>query len=261
MERSRWLALTVLCAAMMMIILDGTIVTVALPTIQRDLGFSASGLAWVVNAYLIAFGGLLLLAGRLGDLIGGKRVFLSGLVVFTAASLLCGFAVSQPMLIAARFAQGAGGAMASAVSLGMIVRLFPDPPGRARALGAYSFTGAGGASLGLVLGGVLTQALSWHWIFFVNAPIGAVAIAAGWRLLAGEQGTSLRGGADAAGAVLVTGGLMAAVYVIVQTGRYGWGSARTLGAAAVALALLAAFALRQHLARTPLLPLRIFRTR
>jgi EmrB/QacA subfamily drug resistance transporter len=263
MERSRWLALTVLCAAMMMIILDGTIVTVALPTIQRDLGFSASGLAWVVNAYLIAFGGLLLLAGRLGDLIGGKRVFMSGLVVFTAASLLCGFAVSQPMLIAARFAQGAGGAMASAVSLGMIVRLFPDPPGRARALGAYSFTGAGGASLGLVLGGVLTQALSWHWIFFVNAPIGAVAIAAGWRLLAGGQGKgmSLRGGADAPGAVLVTGGLMATVYAIVQTARYGWGSARTLGAAAVALALLAAFALRQHLARTPLLPLRIFRSR
>ena len=167
---SRWLALTVLCAAMMMIILDGTIVTVALPAIQRDLGFSSSGLAWVVNAYLIAFGGLLLLAGRLGDLIGGKRVFLAGLAVFIAASLLCGVSVSQPMLIAARFAQGAGGAMASAVSLGMIVRLFPEPPLRARALGIYSFTGAGGASVGLVLGGVLTQALSWHWIFFVNAP-------------------------------------------------------------------------------------------
>src|SRR5580692_1240568 len=186
MERSRWLALTVLCAAMMMIILDGTIVTVALPAIQRDLGFSSSGLAWVVNAYLIAFGGLLLLAGRLGDLIGGKRVFLAGLIVFTAASLWCGFSVSQPMLIAARFVQGAGGAMASAVSLGMIVRLFPEPPERARALGAYSFVGAGGASLGLVLGGVLTQALSWHWIFFVNAPIGVVAVVAGWLLLTGE---------------------------------------------------------------------------
>jgi EmrB/QacA subfamily drug resistance transporter len=264
MERSRWLALTVLCTAMMMIILDGTIVTVALPTIQRDLGFSSSGLAWVVNAYLIAFGGLLLLAGRLGDLIGGKRVFLAGLIVFTTASLLCGFSVSQPMLIAARFAQGAGGAMASAVSLGMIVRLFPDPAERARALGAYSFTGAGGASVGLVLGGVLTQALSWHWIFFVNAPIGAVAIAAGWLLLAGERGMGLRapsGGADAAGAVLVTGGLMAAVYAIVQTTGYGWGSARTLGVAAIAVVLLAAFAVRQHLARTPLLPLRIFRSR
>ena len=228
---SRWLALTVLCAAMMMIILDGTIVTVALPEIQRDLGFSSSGLAWVVNAYLIAFGGLLLLAGRLGDLIGGKRVFLAGLAVFVVASLLCGVSVSQPMLIAARFAQGAGGAMASAVSLGMIVRLFPEPPLRARALGIYSCTGAGGASVGLVLGGVLTQALSWHWIFFVNIPIGAVAIAAGGLLLAGERGTGLRHGADAVGALLVTAGLMTAVYAIVETSGYGWGSARTLAPA------------------------------
>jgi EmrB/QacA subfamily drug resistance transporter len=263
-KRSRWLALTVLCAAMMMIILDGTIVTVALPTIQRDLGFSSSGLAWVVNAYLIAFGGLLLLAGRLGDLIGGKRVFLAGLIVFTAASLVCGFSVSQPMLIAARFVQGAGGAMASAVSLGMIVRLFPEPNERARALGAYSFVGAGGASVGLVLGGVLTQALSWHWIFFVNGPIGLAAIVAGGLLLAGERGIGLgpvTAGADAAGALLVTAGLMLGVYAIVETTRYGWGSAHTLGAAAPAVALLAAFVVRQHLARTPLLPLRIFRSR
>ena len=270
MERSRWLALTVLCAAMMMIILDGTIVTVALPTIQRDLGFSSSGLAWVVNAYLIAFGGLLLLAGRLGDLIGGRRIFLAGLIVFTAASLLCGLSVSQPMLIAARFVQGAGGAMASAVSLGMIVRLFPEPPGQAKAMGAYSFVGAGGASVGLVLGGVLTQALSWHWIFFVNVPIGVAAIAAGWRLLPDERGMDLaalrdlrglRGGADAVGAVLVTAGLMLGVYAIVETTRYGWGSARTLGTAAAAAGLLATFVIRQHLARTPLLPLRIFRSR
>jgi EmrB/QacA subfamily drug resistance transporter len=252
---------------MMMIILDGTIVTVALPEIQRDLGFSPSGLAWVVNAYLIAFGGLLLLAGRLGDLIGGKRVFLAGLAVFVAASLLCGFSVSQPVLIAARFAQGTGGALASAVSLGMIVRLFPEPSLRARALGVYSFTGAGGASIGLVLGGVLTQALSWHWIFFVNVPIGVVAIAAGGRLLAGERGMGLRDlrglrdGADAAGAVLVTAGLMVAVYAVVETTRYGWGSARTLGTGAVAFALLTAFFVRQHLARTPLLPLRILRSR
>jgi EmrB/QacA subfamily drug resistance transporter len=261
---SRWLALTVLCAAMMMIILDGTIVTVALPAIQRDLGFSSSGLAWVVNAYLIAFGGLLLLAGRLGDLIGGKRVFLAGLAVFVVASLICGVSVSQPMLIAARFAQGAGGAMASAVSLGMIVRLFPEPPLRARALGVYSFTGAGGASVGLVLGGVLTQALSWHWIFFVNVPIGAVAIVAGWLLLAGERGTgprALNTGADAVGALLATAGLMTAVYAIAETSGYGWGSARTLGTGAVAVMLLAAFFARQHLARAPLLPLRIFRSR
>jgi EmrB/QacA subfamily drug resistance transporter len=261
MERSRWLALTVLCAAMMMIILDGTIVTVALPTIQRDLGFSSSGLAWVVNAYLIAFGGLLLLAGRLGDLIGGKRIFLAGLIVFTAASLLCGFAVSPPMLIAARFVQGIGGALASAVSLGMIVRLFPEPPEQAKAMGAYSFVGAGGASVGLVLGGVLTQALSWHWIFFVNVPIGVAAIAAGGRLLRDERGMGLAAGADAIGAVLVTAGLMIGVYAIVETTRYGWGSMRTLGTAAAATVLLAAFFVRQHIARTPLLPLRIFRSR
>ena len=276
MGRSRTLALTVLCAAMMMIILDGTIVTVALPAIQLDLGFSSSGLAWVVNAYLIAFGGLLLLAGRLGDLIGGKQVFLAGLAVFVVASLLCGVSVSQPMLIAARFAQGAGGALASAVSLGMIVRLFPEPPLRARALGVYSFTGAGGASVGLVLGGVLTQALSWHWIFFVNVPIGAVAVTAGALLLAGERENGLRvlrdrrglrglrdlrGDADAAGALLVTAGLMTAVYAIVGTSGHGWGSARTLGTGAVAVALLAAFFVRQYLARTPLLPLRILRSR
>ena len=247
---------------MMMIILDGTIVTVALPEIQRDLGFSSSGLAWVVNAYLIAFGGLLLLAGRLGDLIGGKRVFLAGLAVFIAASLLCGLSVSQPMLIAARFAQGAGGAMASAVSLGMIVRLFPEPPLRARALGIYSFTGAGGASVGLVLGGVLTQALSWHWIFFVNMPIGVVAIAAGGRLLGrGAAGMGLRAGADAAGAVLVTAGLMVAVYAVVETpGTAGAPRARW-SPAPPRSALLAAFFARQHLARTPLLPLRILRSR
>ncbi len=273
MGRSRTLALTVLCAAMMMIILDGTIVTVALPAIQLDLGFSSSGLAWVVNAYLIAFGGLLLLAGRLGDLIGGKRVFLAGLAVFVVASLLCGVSVSQPMLITARFAQGAGGALASAVSLGMIVRLFPEPPLRARALGVYSFTGAGGASVGLVLGGVLTQALSWHWIFFVNVPIGAVAVTAGALLLAGERENglrvlrdrrglrSLRDTTDAAGALLVTAGLMTAVYTIVGTSGHGWGSARTLGTGAVAVALLAAFFVRQYLARTPLLPLRILRSR
>jgi MFS family permease len=160
---SRWLALTVLCAVTMMIILDGTMVTVALPSIQRSRGFSATGLEWVVTGYLIAFGGLLLLAGRLGDLVGGKRVFLAGLLLFTVASLACGLASSQPALIAARFVQGAGGAAASAVSLGMIVRLFPAPGDQARAMGVYSFVGAGGASLGLVLGGVLTQALSWHW--------------------------------------------------------------------------------------------------
>jgi EmrB/QacA subfamily drug resistance transporter len=260
MERSRWLALTVLCAAMMMIILDGTIVTVALPTIQRDLGFSSSGLAWVVNAYLIAFGGLLLLAGRLGDLIGGKPVFVAGVVVFTVASLLCGLSVNPGMLIAARFVQGTGGAMASAVSLGMIVRLFPEPREQGKAMGAYSFVGAGGASVGLVLGGVLTQALSWHWIFFVNVPLGVAAVAAGVRLLGDEPGLGLRGGADAIGAVLVTAGLMVGVYSIVETTTYGWAAARTLGGFGVAVVLLVLFFVRQAVARTPLLPLRIFRS-
>ena len=259
--RSRWLALAVLCAVTMMIILDGTIVTVALPSIQRELGFSATSLEWVVNGYLIAFGGLLLLAGRLGDLIGGKRVFLAGLIVFTVASLACGLSVSQPMLIAARFAQGFGGATASAVSLGMIVRLFPAPAEQAKAMGVYSFTGAGGASLGLVLGGVLTQALSWHWIFFVNVPFGVAAVVAGWYVLHDLPGIGLRAGADAIGAVAVTGGLMIGVYAIAGTNSYGWGSSHTLLSTAAATALLAGFFLRQRAARTPLLPLRVFRAR
>ncbi len=260
MERSRWLALTVLCAATMMIVLDGTVVTVALPTIQRQLGFSSSGLSWVVNAYLLAFGGLLLLAGRLGDLIGGKRVFLAGLITFVTASLLCGLSVSQPMLIAARFGQGAGGAIASAVSLGLIFRLFPEPHDQASAMGVYSFVGAGGASLGLVLGGVLTQVLNWHWIFFVNVPVGVASIVAGWLLLEDEPGIGLRAGADAVGAALVTVGMMTGVYAIVRTTRYAWESPHTLSVAAAALVLLAGFYVRQRRARTPLLPLRIFRS-
>jgi EmrB/QacA subfamily drug resistance transporter len=259
--RSRWLALTVLCAVTMMIILDGTIVTVALPSIQRDLGFSATGLEWVVNGYLIAFGGLLLLAGRLGDLIGGKRVFVAGLILFTVASLACGLSVSQPMLIAARFAQGFGGATASAVSLGMIVRLFPAPAERAKAMGIYSFTGAGGASLGLVLGGVLTQTLSWHWIFFVNVPFGLGAAVAGWYLLTDLPGLGLRAGADALGAFAVTAGLMLGVYAIAGTTRYGWGTPHTLLSACGAAVLLAGFIIRQRTARTPLLALRVFRSR
>src|ERR1700749_455725 len=171
-DRSRWTALVVLCVGMLMIVLDATIVNVALPSIQDDLGFSQSNLAWVVNAYLIAFGGLLLLAGRIGDLVGRRRIFLIGLTVFTAASLLCGLADSQALLIGARFVQGAGGAMTSAVILGMIVTMFPKPSEQAKAIGVYAFVAAAGGAVGLLLGGVLTQAINWHWIFFVNLPIG-----------------------------------------------------------------------------------------
>ncbi len=255
------LALYLLCAASLMIILDGTIVTVALPSIQRQLGFSAANLSWVMNSYLIAFGSLLLLAGRLGDLIGGKRMFLSGLAVFTAASLLCGLSAGPAMLIAARFAQGAGGAMVSAVSLGMIVTLFPEPRDQAKAIGAFSFVGAAGASIGLVLGGVLTETVGWHWIFFVNVPIGMLVMLLAARVLVAGRGSGWRDGADWLGAFLVTAGLMAGVYAIVVTSRYGWGSARTLGAAAAAVVLLAAFVARQATARTPLLPLRLFSVR
>ncbi len=257
----RQLALWLLCAASLMIILDGTIVTVALPSIQRDLRFSAANLSWVMNAYLIAFGSLLLLAGRLGDLIGRKRMFLSGLLAFTAASLLCGLSTGPAMLAAARFAQGIGGAMVSAVSLGMIVTLFPEPPERAKAIGAFSFVGAAGASIGLVLGGVLTQAVGWHWIFFVNVPIGILAGPAALRVLDADRGTGLRGGADWLGALLVTAGLMLGVYAIVGTARYGWGSAHTVIAAAVAVALTILFVARQATVRAPLLPPRIFAVR
>jgi EmrB/QacA subfamily drug resistance transporter len=257
----RRLALWLLCAASLMIILDGTIVTVALPSIQRQLGFSAANLSWVLNAYLIAFGSLLLLAGRLGDLIGRKRMFVSGLAAFTVASLLCGLSADPAMLITARFAQGIGGAMVSAVSLGMIVTLFPEPREQAKAIGAFSFVGAAGASIGLVLGGVLTETIGWHWIFFVNVPIGVLAMLPAAKVLEAERGTGRQDGADWLGAVLVTAGLMLGVYAIVGTSRYGWGSARTLGEAAVAMALLAAFVTRQATARTPLLPLRVLQAR
>ncbi|MFJ9775357.1 MFS transporter [Kitasatospora sp. NPDC101157] len=259
--RPRALALAVLCASMLMIVLDGSIVTVALPAIQDDLHFSPADLTWTVNAYLIAFGGLLLLAGRLGDLIGRKRVFVAGLALFTAASLLCAVATEQGMLIAARFLQGVGGAMASAVSLGMVVTLFPEPGERGRAIGAFSFVGAAGASIGQVLGGVLTQALSWHWIFLINLPLGLAAVLLAVRVLAPDHGPGLRAGADALGAALITAALMLGIYTIVGTGAHGWTSARTLGLGALSLGLLAAFLLRQTRAAQPLLPLRMFRSR
>jgi EmrB/QacA subfamily drug resistance transporter len=260
-DRSRWIALVVLCVGMLMIVLDQTIVNVALPSIQHDLRFSTSSLAWVVNAYLIAFGGLLLLAGRLGDLVGRKRVFLAGLAVFTVASALCGLADSQALLVGARFVQGAGGALTSSVILGMIVTMFPEPREQAKAMGVFSFVAAGGASIGLLAGGVLTQALNWHWIFFVNLPIGALATLAAIRVVTADQGIGVRAGADLPGATLVTAALMLAVYTIVKTSDYGWGSAHTLILGAAAVAVLAAFVAREATARTPLIPLRIFRSR
>jgi len=260
-ERSRWLALVVLCVGMLMIVLDQTIVNVALPSIKTDLRFSQSNLAWVVNAYLISFGGLLLLAGRLSDLIGRKSIFMAGLAVFTGASLLCGLAHSQGLLIGARFAQGAGGAMTSAVILGMIVTMFPEPGEQARAIGVYSFVASAGASIGLLAGGVITQAVNWHWIFFVNLPIGVATAVVGLRLIGGDRGVGLDRGADVLGAILVTLALMLAVYTIVKAGGNGWGSAQTLGLGATAVALLAAFVVRQARTRNPLMPLHVFRSR
>ena len=261
-DRNRWIALYVLCVGMLMIVLDATVVNVALPSIQRDLGFSQSSLAWVVNAYLIAFGGLLLLAGRLGDLLGRKRIFMAGLGVFTTASLLCGVAQSQELLVAARFVQGVGGAMTSAVILGMIVTMFPEPGDQARAIGVYGFVASAGGSVGLLAGGVLTQSINWHWIFFVNIPIGIATAVLASRLLEPDQGIGFAGGADVPGAVLVTSSLMLAVYTIVKpAAELGWGASRTLELGAGALALLALFVLREARAQNPLIPLRIFRSR
>jgi EmrB/QacA subfamily drug resistance transporter len=260
-DRSRWTALYVLCVGMLMIVLDATIVNVALPSIQADLGFAQSSLAWVVNAYLISFGGLLLLSGRLGDLLGRRSVFLFGLAVFTSASLLCGLAQSQGMLIAARFVQGAGGALASAVILGMIVTMFPEPREQAKAIGVYSFVASAGASIGLLLGGVLTQSINWHWIFFVNIPIGVGTAVLARRLVKPDKGIGFRNGADVAGAALVTGALMLGVYTIVKAADHGWASAHTLGLGALSLALLGGFVVREATTGTPLMPLRIFRFR
>ncbi|MQY29378.1 MFS transporter [Nocardia aurantia] len=254
-------ALVVLSASALMTILDGSIVTVAMPAIQQDLGFAPAQLSWTVNAYLIAFGGLLLLAGRAGDLIGRRTVFIAGNVVFTAASVLAGVASGPGWLIAARFLQGAGSALATAVVLGILVTVFTEARERATAIGVFSSTGAAGASIGQVLGGVLTDTLSWHWIFFINVPIGVVTVAAAVRVLPRDRGVGVRAGADVLGAVLVTGGLMLGIYTVVGIADHGWASARTLILAAVSVVLLAGFVFRQSRARTPLLPLRIFRSR
>lgn len=261
-DRSRWIALYVLCVGMLMIVLDITVVNVALPSIKSDLGFSQSSLAWVVNAYLITFGGLLLLAGRLGDLIGRRTIFLAGLAVFVAASVLCGASQSEGMLIGARLLQGIGGAMTSAVILGMIVTMFPEPREQAKAVGVYAFVASAGGAVGLLLGGVITQAISWHWIFFVNAPIGIATAVFATRLLERDEGIGFREGADVPGAFLITGSLMLGVYTIVKpAAEQGWGATETLALGAVSFLLLAAFIGREATARTPLIPLRIFRSR
>jgi EmrB/QacA subfamily drug resistance transporter len=260
-DRRRWMALYVLCVGMLMIVLDATIVNVALPTIQDDLGFAQNDLAWVVNAYLIAFGGLLLLSGRIGDLIGQRRIFLVGLAVFTGASLLCAVAQSQGLLIGARFVQGVGGALTSAVILGMIVTMFPEPREQAKAIGVYTFVAVAGGSIGLLLGGVLTETLNWHWIFFVNLPIGLATALFAIRLVPDREGIGLSAGADLPGAALLTGGLMLGVYTILGVTEEGWGSTQTLGLGAVSIGLLAGFVARQARVANPLMPLRLFRSR
>jgi EmrB/QacA subfamily drug resistance transporter len=260
-ERRRWLALYVLCAGMLMIVLDATIVNVALPSIQDSLDFSQSNLAWVVNAYLIPFGGLLLLAGRMGDLVGQRRIFLIGLTIFTVASLICAASQSQAMLIGARFVQGIGGALASAVILGMIVTMFPTPRDQAKAIGVYGFVASAGGTIGLLAGGVITQAISWHWIFLINLPIGIATGLGTMRLVPARPGIGLSAGADVPGALLVTSSLMLGVYTILGINQHGWGATQTIVGGAVSLALLAAFILRQARIANPLMPLRLFRSR
>jgi EmrB/QacA subfamily drug resistance transporter len=259
--RTRWLALYVLCLGSLMIVLDVTIVNVALPSIKADLGFSQTSLAWVVNAYLLTFGGFLLLGGRLGDLFGHRRLFLSGITLFTLASLVCGLSGSQGMLVAARAVQGLGGAVASAVSLSLMMNLFTEPGERAKAMGVFGFVSSGGGSVGVVLGGALTGSFDWHWIFLVNLPIGAAVIALSSRLLPRGQRRQDTGRLDVAGAVTVTASLMLAVYAIVNGNQAGWGSGQTVGLLVGAAAFLGLFALVESRVAAPLMPLGLFRLR
>jgi EmrB/QacA subfamily drug resistance transporter len=259
-ERRRWVALIVVCFAMLMNTLDQTIVNVALPTIQRDLHFTQASLAWVIDAYLITFAGALLLAGRLGDVIGRKKVFLVGLVLFTVASAACGAADSQALLVAARFVQGLGAALSSSVILAIIVADFPDPAERAKAMSSYIIVAVGGGSLGLLVGGYVTQALSWHWIFFINIPIGIAVFVVGAMLIDENIGLGLKAGLDIGGAVLSTGGLMLAVYAIVSSTEYGWRSSHTLAFGGAAVIVLAGFVLLESRLRQPMMPMRVLRS-
>jgi EmrB/QacA subfamily drug resistance transporter len=261
-NRTRWLALIVLCLGDLMIVLDVTIVGVALPSIREDLGFSASSLAWVANAYLITFGGFLLLAGRFGDLFGHRRLFLIGIALFTLASLACGLANTQELLVGARAVQGLGAAVVSAVALSLIMTLFTEPAERAKAMGVFGFVAAGGGSIGVLLGGVLTDALDWHWIFLVNLPVGVAVLGLSLLLLPSARGpaeTARR--LDVAGAVTVTASLMLAVYAIVNGHDAGWTSAQTVGLGAVSAALLALFLVLEARVPSPLVPLSLFRLR
>lgn len=259
--RQRWWALTVLCLGVLMIVLDTTIVNVALPSIRTDLGFTETSLVWVVNAYMLTFGGFLLLGGRLGDLYGHRKLFLAGIALFTLASLACGIAPTQAVLVVARAVQGIGGAVVSAVALSLIMNLFPEPAGRARAMGVYGFVCAGGGSIGVLLGGLLTSAFSWHWIFLVNLPIGVAVAALCLRLIpAGERATGERR-LDWGGAATVTTSLMCAVYAVVNGNEAGWGSLQTLGLLAAAAVLMGAFLAIESRVAAPLMPLGLFRHR
>jgi EmrB/QacA subfamily drug resistance transporter len=261
-DRTRWLALYTLCAASLMIVLDATIVNVALPSIRDDLGFNESSLAWVVNAYTLTFGGLLLLGGRLGDLYGPRRLFLFGIGLFTLASLVCGLSTSQGMLITARAVQGIGGAVASAVSLSLMLALFTEPAERAKAMGLFGFVASGGGSIGVVLGGVLTDAINWHWIFLVNLPIGVGVVFLTFRLIPGSEGSAAHGRSlDVGGAITVTGALMVAVYAIVNGNADGWTSSSTLARFALAIALFVTFLVIETRVSSPLMPLGLFRRR
>jgi EmrB/QacA subfamily drug resistance transporter len=259
--RKRWLALIVLCLGDLMIVLDSTIVNVALPSIKADLDFSQTSLAWVVNAYLLTFGGFLLLGGRLGDLFGHRRLFLFGLTLFTLASAACGLASSQVFLVAARAVQGLGGAVVSAVAFSLIMILFTEPADRAKAMGVFGFVLSGGGTIGVLLGGILTDALDWHWIFLVNLPIGVLVIALTLLLLPGEPGPAASQRLDFAGAIAVTASLMLAVYAIVNGNDTGWRSGQTLGMLGGAVMLLAVFLVIESRVSSPLMPLGLFKLR
>jgi EmrB/QacA subfamily drug resistance transporter len=260
-DRRRWIALVIVCLGQLMIMVDGTIVNVALPSIQRDLHFSPAALTWVVNAYLITYGSFVLLAGRAGDLVGRKKVFLSGVVLFTLASVLCGLAQDSVLLVAARFLQGAGAALSAGVVIALIVTSFVEPDERARAMSVFTFTVAGGGSLGLLAGGILIQSINWHWIFFINLPIGVATLLLGRVLIEENEGLGIRQGVDAWGSLLVTAALIVGAYAIVTAAEYGWASPHTLGFGGAAATLLLAFVGLETRLENPIIPLRMLRIR